>query len=110
MTPNINIDRIHEVLKQWHEAGRATFEQTYTNLDYDSPFYQKRAVYKTRYVCLDQGNSGAFLVDMVGEPEKGRKAGNIYRIKSKYGVPNFKKLIGNINTIDGKELSKARWY
>ena len=106
MTPNI--DRIHEVLKQWHEAGRPIFEKMYNSLNYDSPHSLKSVVYKSRYACLDEGTSGAFLVDMTGD-DRGHAPGKIYRIKSKYGVPNFKKCVGDLATIDGKVLAELRW-
>jgi hypothetical protein len=108
MPIKIDIERIHEVLKQWHEAGRQYFENCYIGVEYDSPPYQKQAVYKNRWVCLDEGHSGVYLLDMTGD-DKGHLPGVIYRIKSKYGVPNYRKPVGNLATIDGKALASMRW-
>jgi hypothetical protein len=98
----ISDERLQELIGQWHEEGRGQFEASYPNLDYDSPCHQKRFVRKARYVCLDDGDSGAFVVDQTD--------GNVYRIKSRYGVPNRKKLVGNIDDIRGKHLHRNRWW
>jgi len=95
------IEKIEKLLTDWHEAGRASFEKNYHNLNYDT-YTPKRMVVKAKYIYLDDGTSGAFILE--------KSTGNIYRIKSKYGVPNRKKLIGNIETITGKELSSFRRY
>lgn len=79
-------DRIEAILKQWHEAGRVEFEHSYTNLDYDSPTYAKHYHVGEKYIRLDAGTSGAFMVQI--------DTGTIYGIKA-YGVPNKKKVCGN---------------
>ena len=94
----MNLDKL---LKDWHEAGRAEFEATYENLVYDEQYF-KAAIEKKKYICLDERNSGAFLID--------KTDGNVYRIKSKYGVPNKKKLCGHIDTITGADLNRLRWW
>ena len=94
-------EKIQKLINEWHEAGRASFEARYQNLVYDRDC-PKRFVIKRKYVCLDEGSGGAFLLE--------KATGNIYRIKSKYGVPNRKKLVGHIDTITGDDLNKYRWY
>jgi len=95
------IDKINRLLNEWHEVGRASFNKSYPNLDYDKEAY-KRANFRSKYVLLDEATSGAFVLEI--------KTGNIYRLKSKYGVPNKRKLVGTINTVTGKDLNKYRWY
>ena len=59
---------------------------------------------KRRYLNLDCGHSGAFLVD--------KFTGEIYNIKA-YGVADQNKKIkadlGNINTVDVEKLHCKRW-
>jgi len=78
-------ERIKEIIKQWHEAGRADFTKRYTNLDYDSANYSKDFHVGAKYIRLDAGGSGAFMVEV--------ESGIIYGIKA-YGVPNKKKIAG----------------
>uniref|UniRef100_A0A6M3LW79 Uncharacterized protein n=1 Tax=viral metagenome TaxID=1070528 RepID=A0A6M3LW79_9ZZZZ len=94
-------EKIDRLLIDWHEAGRAAFERAYKSLNYDAQ-YPKVAVEKRKYICLDERTTGAYLLE--------KATGNIYRIKSKYGVPNFKKLIGHIDTVTGADLARNRWY
>jgi hypothetical protein len=94
-------ERIDVLLHEWHEAGRADFEASYHNLNYDS-CSPKVAREKSKYINLDEDHSGAFMLD--------KTDGNIYRIKSAYGVPNKRKLAGNIDTITGDVLNRLRWW
>lgn len=94
-------ERINALLREWHEAGRARFEAAYKNLDYDSPSYAKTAKVKAKYIYLDEGSSGAFMAD--------RATGIVYAIKA-YGVPDRRKLIGNLwNGLTGQALATNRW-
>jgi len=93
-------EKIENLLRDWHEAGRPYFKAHYPHSDYET--YTKRAVYKQKYIYLDEGTSGAFILE--------KSTGNIYRIKSKYGVPNRKKRVGHIDAITGQDLNKYRWY
>ena len=77
MSLTANSPIIQEALRVWHEAGRAEFKQRYQNLDYDSPDYTKTAKERKKYIALDRGTSGAFLVD--------KETGDVYAIKG-YGV------------------------
>lgn len=81
------------LLPEWHEAGRNFFERQYENLDYDSPSYAHTAKERRKYVALDSGTSGAFLLD--------KSTGDIFNIKA-YGVPKSK--VGNINGMTGGRL------
>ena len=98
--------RIEKLLNEWHEAGREEFTSHYENLDYDRD-QAKRAVDKKKYVCLDIASgsaswSGAFILD--------KETGIIYRLKSTYGVPNKKKVVGKLGEITGKRLWACRWW
>ena len=94
--------KVEQVLKQWHEAGRAEFEHSYENLKYDSPSYEKHYHVGAKYIRLDCGTSGAFLAEI--------ETGTIYGIKG-YGVPNKSKVCGNIwaEDFDGATLLEDRW-
>ena len=98
--------KLEQIIKDWHEAGRADFERTYENLDYDRD-QGKQMVESRKYFYLDQncggGNfSGAFIVD--------KATGTIWRLKSKYGVPNKRKVCGMVETMTGDKLYKLRWW
>ena len=93
-------EQIEQLLKDWHEAGRGYFESHYKNLDYDTDS-PKRAIEKKKWVCLDEGTSGAFLLD--------KETCLIYRIKSAYGVPNYKKVVGKLGEVTGADLNSWRW-
>ena len=95
------IEQVEKLLSDWHEAGRPHFKKMFSFLDYDNQC-PKRMVTKKKYIYLDEGNSGAFILE--------KSTGDIFRIKSKYGVPNRKKCVGNIETITGEQLSHYRWY
>lgn len=94
-------ERIEQLLKDWHEAGRTRFEKSYPNLDYDT-YAPKSMKDKAKYIYLDDGDSGAFILE--------KDNGIIYRLKSKYGVPNKRKVCGNIATITGGDLDRLRWW
>ena len=70
--------RITEFLKAWHESERAYFEHHSSALVYDrdSP---KVARERRKYIALDSGTGGVYLVE--------RATGDVYSIKA-YGVPN----------------------
>ena len=79
-------NRVKEVLTQWHERGRADFERSYSNLNYDT-YYTKHFHVGGKYIRLDSGTSGMFMADI--------ETGLIYGIKG-YGVPDKKKVVGNL--------------
>ncbi len=60
---------------------------------------------RQKFIAIDCGNSGAFLVE--------KSSGELYNIKSKYGVPDYNKKqkanIGNIQTVDPAFLWSKRW-
>ena len=86
---------IDNFLKIWHEFGRARFERMYKHLDYDSSGYRKTAKERRKYVALDSGTSGAFLMN--------KETGEVFNIKA-YGVPKNK--IGHIDEIAGTMLAQ----
>lgn len=94
-------EKVEKLLAEWHEAGRIAFERSYKNLVYDT-YSPKTAKYKKKYIYLDEGTSGAFILEI--------STGNIYSLKSRYGVPNFKKFCGHIDTITGADLCRLRWW
>jgi len=91
---------IDNLIKQWHEEGTEYFQKTYPNLDYD---VSERKSFKMarKYIYLDEGHSGAFLID--------REDRTIWRIKA-YGVKNPKKFVGVLGEVTGKDLARFRWY
>lgn len=95
------IERLNALLADWHEAGRAEFERTAPNLTYDT-YSPKRLIIKRKYLYLDEGTCGVWLVD--------RATGEVYRIKSAYGVPDKRKCLGHIDTITGADLHRLRWW
>ena len=76
-------------LTAWHESGRASFERSCPTLDYDS-YQRKTAKNGKRWLKLDCGTSGAYLVDQTS-PELA-----VYTIKA-YGVPHL--CIGTLATM-----------
>lgn len=93
------VDWIETLLKEWHEAGRAAFERSHEKLNYDSPAYLKTAKYKTKYIYLDDGSSGAFMVD--------RSTNQVFCVKA-YGIINRRKCIGELTTLTGEKLNRYR--
>lgn len=95
-------DKVREILSQWHEAGRKSFERDYPNLDYDSPHYAKSFRIGGKYVHLISGTSGAFMLEV--------ESGIIYEIKA-WGVPNKKKIAGNAweDKFHGAQLEDCRF-
>lgn len=105
--------RIQTLLADWHadhrEAYRAQLcREKWTpghrqlcldNFDRDQA---KRATNRQKYIALDEGSSGVWLVD--------RQSGDVYHIKSKYGVPDKSKHLGNIDMITATELCTYRWW
>lgn len=70
--------RITDFLTAWHESERAYFERHYSALVYDRDA-PKTARERRKYIALDNGTSGVYLVD--------RATGDVFSIRS-YGVPN----------------------
>jgi len=97
----MDTERLNALMAEWHEAGRKRFEASYPNLNYDENephhWHDRR-----KYIALDEGRGGAFLVN--------KETGTIYRLKSVYGVPNLRKVIGHIDLVTGAELQRRRWW
>ena len=93
--------RVLWLLAEWHEAGRKVFERRYPYLDYDRES-RKTAKEKDKYLYLDEGSGGAFLVE--------RLTGRILRIKSAYGRPNPRKVVGQLGDVTGECLCLHRWW
>lgn len=78
---NISIElqeKINTFLTAWHENGRAAFHKGTPSLDYDTSD-RKTAKPRRRWVALDRGTCGVFLLDPITE--------EVFTIKA-YGVPN----------------------
>ena len=73
-------EKVNRFLTTWHEAERVQFERRYQNLNYDT-YAPKTAKDRRKYVALDRGTSGVFLLC--------KKTGVVFSIKA-YGVPNRK--------------------
>ena len=85
----MNLDeRVAEFLTLWHENGREAFRKSYPSLDYDGPHYAKTAKDRKKYIALDDGSSGAFLLDKATE--------EVFRIKG-YGVKG--RCIGTLDSL-----------
>lgn len=69
-------------------------------MDFDTS-ERKHAHDGPKYIRLDTGTSGAFMVE--------RSTGNVYCIKG-YGVIDRKKLVGNVTTLTGTELARKRFW
>lgn len=98
------LDKMEAVLNQWHEAHRQDFvRRGYTNLlgSFDTQ-EEKRATVGAKYIRLDVGGSGAFMLEM--------SSGLVYGIKG-YGVPDKKKILGDFNdpAFDGAILFRDRF-
>ena len=94
-------DAVQKLLHDWHEAGRAEFQRQFPNLEYDSEWYAKTAKDGKRWIKLDTGDSGAYMLD--------KNDGRIFRIKG-YGVPHLHKPVGVLGTVTGAQLCNARGW
>ena len=94
------VDKLNALLADWHEAGRAAFEQRYPHTSYDADM-GKRLIVKRKYLYLDEGTSGVWMVE--------RATGEVFSIKG-YGVPDRKKRLGTLDTITGADLHRLRWW
>ncbi len=108
---SVNAYRLLEVLDQWHEAHRADWNRGYVNMSpesqetYGKHFDQreeKHAHVGAKYVRLDTGTSGAWMLDA--------STGDIFSIKA-YGQVDRKKCAGNINNpaFNGEVLFRDRF-
>lgn len=97
----IQLERIQKVLQQWRDAevaaAKSDFERNYADT------YNKRYfAVGGKYIRLNIGGSGAFMVDMM--------TGLVYGIKG-YGKVDKKKISGDIwdPTFDGAVLLTDRF-
>lgn len=91
-TEAFTMSRLIEVLDQWHEAQRIA--QHSDRVDFNSHFderEEKHAHVGEKYVRLDVGTSGAWMLELF--------TGDIFGILA-YGKVNRKKCAGNINDPD----------
>lgn len=97
---SVNAYRILEVLDQWHEAQCADRGLLGNNENFDAR-EEKHAHIGGRYIRLDVGGSGAWMLDTNGD---------IFGIHG-YGKVNRVKCAGNINDPDfnGAVLFKDRF-
>lgn len=103
-----------ELAHDWHNECRTVYEQQLRReriheiepetinklLDSYDKDMAKTVIAKKKYYYLDEGMSGAFMVE--------RETGEIYRIKA-YGQINRKKPCGNVSVLTGKHLRNMRW-
>lgn len=98
----VTVYRLLEVLDQWHEAQWQYNPCLLTGrVNYDER-EEKHAHVGAKYVRLDVGTSGAWMLEA--------ETGIIYGIKG-YGVADKKKVAGNINDPDfnGEVLFRDRF-
>lgn len=86
----VNSPEVLDFLTAWHENGRTHFDRLAPNLVYDD-YDPKHAEDRKKYIALDHGTSGAFLLD--------KGTGTVYTIKA-YGKPN--RSIGHISELTAK--------
>lgn len=95
---------ITALVTAWHEAGRASYATAYP-ASYATGVYDrtevKRAKDRRKYVAMDDGSSGAFLVE--------KQTGEVYGIKG-YGVPHLGKHYGHVEQLTGHALQVARGH
>jgi len=101
------IERLREVLNQWHKAHRTDWATGYrtSNLEWKANFdthEEKHAHIGAKYVRLDTGTSGAWMLEI--------STGNIFGIKG-YGQVDRAKCAGNIldPSFNGAVLFKDRF-
>ena len=81
--------RIVEFLEAWHANGRDTFTRSYPSLDYDS--YEPKCAHNHRkYIYLDRGSSGVFMVT--------KATGEVWGIRA-YGKIHHGRFIGHLEEI-----------
>jgi hypothetical protein len=88
----IDSTEVAAFLIAWHENGRASFEKSYQNLDYDRD-EAKTAKNRRRWIALDCGYSGVLLVDKVTR--------EVWPIEA-YGRPNLRYPQGTIEQLTEK--------
>jgi hypothetical protein len=103
-------ERLLQVLDQWHAAHKTdylkSYAETYSSvLDWGARFDQgeeKHAHVGAKYVRLDTGTSGAWMLECA--------TGDIWQIKG-YGKVDKKKCAGNINDpeFDGAVLFRDKF-
>lgn len=90
-------------LVAWHENGRESFARTYPDSyaigQYDAPNGELKTAKDRgrRWIALDKGSSGMFLVE--------KATGDVYTIKA-YGRPNRK--IGTLESLTNRYVGLAR--
>ena len=96
--------KLSELVNEWHEAGRAEFEERCNPLIYDE--YDKKYIReKTKWINLDAGrDAGCRGVFMIRKSDLA-----VFRIKA-YGVPHLQKFIGYADTLTGAELKSKEEY
>lgn len=104
---NANDQKVTLLLEAWHKNQELDFRQChYTNITPD----QKHVHEGSKYLRLDNGGSGHFMVN--------RQTEQVYSIKG-YGVPNLKKPRGTVEfltafiqteTLAGREYTHKYWY
>ena len=95
------LEHCERLIEEWFEASRPEFARKFPNLDYSDERYRPKLMNRLKYILLDEGTSGAFIVD--------KETGQCWRCKA-YGVPNKKKPVGNVSTMTGVDLSAYRWF
>ena len=104
----MTLDQINVALRgilfMWHEAHRAEFvNRGYVNLlpTFDTQ-EEKHTHTGAKYIRLDVGSSGAWMLEIA--------TGDIFGIKG-YGVPDKKKIVGNVGDpqFDGALLWRDRF-
>ena len=102
----VNDPRISAFLSAWHENGRAQFNRSYPNLANDPTLCydvteRKTAKDRNKYIALDRGTSGQFLVE--------KATGLVWGIKA-YGVPNKRWYLGTIEKMTADYIAATATF
>lgn len=89
---------ITDLLAAWHEAARADYEESYPNSNYDA-ICAKTAKQGNKYINLDNGSCGVFMVD--------RETRQVYRVKG-YGKIDKRKFAGTVPGMTAKYLEAVK--
>lgn len=103
----LNDEKLTALLEAWHENEKLGFQQRgLTAISPDTKHWHTGS----KYIRLDNGGSGHFMVN--------RETEQVYSIKG-YGVPNLKKPRGTVEfltkfikaeTAAGREYTHRYWY
>ena len=101
-TPEIVMNHVDQLVENLQNAVNALQQASFPGTTV--PPDKVTAKPRTKFIAIDIGSYGAYLVE--------KTTGEIYNIKA-YGVPDRNKKVkadvGNVFTVDAAELLRKRW-